>query len=87
MLVNMLDERKDDGWKTNLSLGVLSVSDRVANDVLEEDLEYATRLLVDQPGNTLDSTTARQSSCNHKTMTCQTPRSPNFNLRAGSTNG
>jgi len=41
-----------------LSLGVLAVGDGIADDILEEDLQHATRLFVDQAGNALDTTTA-----------------------------
>jgi hypothetical protein len=34
---------------------VLSVGDGVADDVLEEDLEHAAGLLVDEPGDALDA--------------------------------
>ena len=34
----------------------------VANDVLQEDLEHTTRLLVDEPRDALDSATARQAT-------------------------
>ena len=40
-----------------LALGVLSVGDRVADDVLEEDLEHASGLFVDQARDTLDTAT------------------------------
>jgi hypothetical protein len=39
---------------------VLRVGDGVADDVLEEDLEHATGLLVDEPGDALDAAPARQ---------------------------
>ena len=45
-----------------LSLGVLGVGDRITNDVLQEHLQNATRLLVDQTGDTLDTTSTGQSS-------------------------
>ena len=58
-----------------LAAGVLSVGDGVTDDVLEEDLEDTTGLLVDQAGDTLDTTTASeaadggllQTSCYHQT--------------------
>lgn len=37
-----------------LPLGVLGVGDGVADDVLEENFEHVTRLLVDKARNTLD---------------------------------
>jgi len=45
-----------------LSLGVLGVGDGVANDVLQEHLENTSRLLVDEPGDTLDTTSACQAT-------------------------
>ena len=44
----------------SLPLGVLGVGDGVPDDVLEEHLEDSTGLLVDQSGDTLDSSTAGQ---------------------------
>ena len=44
-----------------LPLGVFSVGDRVPDDILKEDLEDSTRLLVDESRDTLDSTTTRQT--------------------------
>ena len=44
-----------------LPLGVLSVGDSVPDDVLQEDLENATGLLVDEARDTLDSSTTGQS--------------------------
>jgi len=41
---------------------VLRVSDRVADDVLEEDLEHPAGLLVDQARDTLHTTTASQTT-------------------------
>ena len=46
----------------SLSLGVFGVGDGVTDDVLEEDLEDAAGLLVDQTGDALDATTSGQSS-------------------------
>jgi hypothetical protein len=34
---------------------MLSVSDSILNDVLEEDLQRATSLLIDEAGNALDT--------------------------------
>jgi len=45
-----------------LALGVFGVSDRVTDNVLEEDLEHATRFLVDQPRDTLDTAASRQTT-------------------------
>ena len=46
----------------SLPLGVFGVGDGIPDDVLEEDLENSTGLLVDESGDTLDSTTTRQPS-------------------------
>ena len=43
-----------------LPLGVLGVGDGIPDDVLEEDLENSTGLLIDESGDTLDSTTTGQ---------------------------
>jgi hypothetical protein len=48
----------------SLAACMLSVGDSVPNDVLKEDLEHSTGLLVDQARDTLDATT-----------TCKTPDS------------
>jgi hypothetical protein len=45
-----------------LSLGVLGVGDGISDDVLKEDLEDSTGLLVDEARNTLDATTTRQTA-------------------------
>ena len=45
----------------SLPLGVFGVGDSVTDDVLQEDLEDTTGLLVDQARDTLDSTTTSQS--------------------------
>jgi len=42
--------------------GVLGVGDGVADDVLEEDLEDATRLLVDEAADALDAATASEAA-------------------------
>jgi hypothetical protein len=41
---------------------VLGVGDRVADDVLKEDLEDAARLLVDEAGDALDSAPASKAA-------------------------
>ena len=48
--------------KQNSPLRVFSVRDRVTDDVLEEDLEDATGLLVDETGDTLDTTTTGETA-------------------------
>jgi hypothetical protein len=56
-------ERVDDvHGGDGLALGVLRVRDRVADDVLEEDLEDAARLLVDQAGDALHSASTGQTT-------------------------
>ena len=45
-----------------LALGMLGVSDGVADDVLEEDLEHTASLLVDETRDSLDSTTASETA-------------------------
>jgi len=45
-----------------LALGVLGVGDSVADDTLEEGLEDTAGLLVDHGGDTLDTTTARETA-------------------------
>ena len=44
-----------------LPLGVFGVGDGIPDDVLEENLENSTGLLVDESRDTLDSTTTRQT--------------------------
>jgi hypothetical protein len=46
----------------SLSLGVLGVCDGISDDVLKEDLEDTSGLLIDQTADTLDTTTAGQST-------------------------
>ena len=45
-----------------LPLGVLGVGDGITDDVLEENLENTTGLLVDEAGDALDTTTASQTA-------------------------
>ncbi len=45
-----------------LPLGVLGVGDGVTDDVLQEDLEDAAGLLVDEAGDTLDPTATGQTA-------------------------
>ena len=45
-----------------LTLGVLSVGDRVANDALKEELEDTTSLVVDQTRDTLNTTTTGETT-------------------------
>ena len=45
-----------------LPLGVLGVGDGIADDILEEHLQDTTGLLVDEAGDTLDTTTASQTA-------------------------
>uniref|UniRef100_J3LFX5 Uncharacterized protein n=1 Tax=Oryza brachyantha TaxID=4533 RepID=J3LFX5_ORYBR len=54
-------ERVDDvHGGDGLAAGVLRVGDGVADDVLQEDLEHAAGLLVDEPGDALDAAPPRQ---------------------------
>ena len=46
----------------SLTAGVLSVGNRVTDDVLKEDLEDTTGLLVDETGDTLDTTTTSETA-------------------------
>jgi hypothetical protein len=46
----------------SLPPGVLSVGDRVPDDVLKEDLEHTTGLLVDETGDTLDTATTSETT-------------------------
>ena len=45
-----------------LPLGVFGVGDGIPDDVLEEDLENSTGLLVDEAGDPLDSSPPRQTA-------------------------
>ena len=45
-----------------LSLGMLGVGDGITDDVFQENLEDTSGLFVDQAGDTLDTTSASQSS-------------------------
>jgi hypothetical protein len=56
-------ERVDDIHRGNcLSASVLGVSDTVADDVLQKDLEDTTSLFVDETGNTLHTTTTSKTA-------------------------
>jgi len=56
-------ERVDDVKRSNgFALSVFGVGDRVTNDVLEEDLEDAACLLVNQARDTLNTATACQAT-------------------------
>ena len=46
----------------SLPLGVLSVGDSITDDVLKEDLEDTSGLLIDQARDTLDTTSASQTA-------------------------
>lgn len=46
----------------SLALGMLSVGDGITDDILKEDLQNTTGLLVDETRDTLDSTTAGQTA-------------------------
>ena len=45
-----------------LPLGVLGVGDGITDDILEENLENTTGLLVDEAGDALDTTTTSQTA-------------------------
>ena len=47
---------------SDLPLGMLSVRDRVPDNVLKEDLEDTASLLVDKAGDTLDTTTTGETA-------------------------
>ena len=49
---------------------MLSVGDGVTDDVLEEDLENTTGLLVDETGDTLDTTTTSETTDSLKIVSC-----------------
>lgn len=51
-------------WQLRLDvpLRVFRIGDRVANDILQEDLQDATRLLIDQTRDTLDTTTTSKTT-------------------------
>ena len=46
----------------SLPLGVFGVGDSIPDDVLKEDLEDSTGLLIDEARDTLDTATARQTA-------------------------
>ena len=46
----------------SLPLGVFSVGDGIPDDILKEDLEDTTGLLIDETRDTLDSTTTSQTT-------------------------
>ena len=48
--------------RDGLAAGVLGVGDGVTDDVLEEDLEDAAGLLVDETGDTLDTATTGETA-------------------------
>lgn len=48
--------------RKDIPLGVLRVRDRVTDDILEEDLEDTTSLLVDETRDTLDTATAGKTT-------------------------
>ena len=56
-------ERVDDVHRGDgLATGVLGVGDRIADHVLEEHLEDTAGLLVDEAGDALDTTAAREAA-------------------------
>jgi hypothetical protein len=46
----------------HLALGVLRVRDRVADDALEEELEHAARLVVDEARDALHTATTSETA-------------------------
>jgi hypothetical protein len=46
----------------SLPLGVFGIGDGITDDVLKEDLEDTTGLLIDQARDTLDTSTSRQTT-------------------------
>ena len=46
----------------SLTTGVLGVGDGITDDILEEDLEDAASLLVDETGDTLDTATTSETT-------------------------
>ena len=46
----------------SLAAGVLGVGDAITDDVLEEDLQHSTSLLVDESRDTLDTSTTSQTA-------------------------
>mmetsp|Transcript_18031 Transcript_18031/g.36187 ORF Transcript_18031/g.36187 Transcript_18031/m.36187 type:complete len:129 (+) Transcript_18031:211-597(+) len=46
----------------SLTTSMLGVGNRVTDDVLKEDLEHTTGLLVDETGDTLDTTTTSETA-------------------------
>jgi hypothetical protein len=46
----------------SLAAGVLSVGNRVTDDVLEEDLQHTTSLFIDETRDTLDTTTTGKTT-------------------------
>lgn len=46
----------------SLAASVLGVGDRVTDDILEEDLEHAAGLLVNETGNSLDAAATGQTA-------------------------
>ena len=46
----------------SLPLGVFGIGDGITDDVLKEDLEDTTGLLIDQARDTLDTSTSRQTA-------------------------
>ena len=58
----MLAQYSKEQVTSNLPLRVLSVGDRVTDDVLQEDLEDTTGLLVDEARDTLHTTTTCETT-------------------------
>lgn len=58
----LLQGEDDVKGRDGLAAAVLGVRDRVADQVLEEELEDGPGLLVDGAGNALDATTAGEAT-------------------------
>jgi hypothetical protein len=54
----------------HLPLSVLGISNRVTDDILEEDLEDTAGFFIDETGDTLDTTTASETTNSRFGDTC-----------------
>lgn len=51
-----------DGWMENEPFSMLGVSDRISDNILEEDLEHSTGFFVDEAADTFDTTTTSETT-------------------------
>jgi hypothetical protein len=58
----MLERRSYSRTQRHIPLSVFSVCDRITNDVLQEDLQNTTSLLVDEARDTLDTATTSETT-------------------------